>query len=161
MSLRPGEIEKLLERLERDGIESLATDEVERLEAALATDPQAAARVGQMAAGGAAWPLPEGAGPSESQWESVWREVDRALVRRQVERTWQRRWQGLSAMAACALLVLAWRLTLPGGGVEPLRVARDVEVNRLEVFGEATSFVLETGGSDGFSVIWVMEDEGA
>lgn len=87
MSLRPGEIEKLLERLERDGIESLATDEVERLEAALATDPQAAARVGQMAAGGAAWPLPEGAGPSESQWESVWREVDRALVRRQVERT--------------------------------------------------------------------------
>ncbi len=100
--------------------------------------------------------------PTTADWERVWDNIDAAAARRGrpdagVARRVLRAWRPLMAAAACLLLVLGWRVTQPAA-VEPwpLQLAAEVEIDSLEVFQGATSFVVAVGGDNGGEIIWVL-----
>lgn len=68
-------------------------------------------------------------------------------------------WEPVLAAAAVVLLAIVWRVS-PGGsaGAWELRLATDVQVEEVEVFGDASSFV--SVSEDGPAVIWVLDASG-
>lgn len=99
-----------------------------------------------------------------AEWERAWAHIAAAGSASQQRARVARVWRPLAIAAAAALAVGLWNTVRPGepAGWE-LRLARGVEVDDLEVFGGGTAAIIDTGGADGFSVIWVMDgsDEGA
>lgn len=106
--------------------------------------------------------LDRGAQPTPADWERVWVSIDVVAARRGptdagVARRILRAWRPLMAAAACLLLVLGWRVTQPAAVDSwPLQLAAEVEIDNLEVFQGATSFVVAVGGDNGGEIIWVL-----
>jgi hypothetical protein len=98
------------------------------------------------------------------EWERAWARIAAAGAASRRRARVARVWRPLAIAAAAALAVGLWNTVQPS---EPhawqLRLARGVEVDDLEVFGGGTAAIIDAGGANGFSVIWVMDgsDEGA
>ena len=110
-----------------------------------------------------------GGSPEPNVWEALWNRIDEAAMDSRVvglsgTRTrWLRSWGAMSAAAAILLATAIWHLVPLGPSPAwefQLAAARDVEIESLEVFGEATTFVLNTDDDVGTSIIWVMEENG-
>lgn len=169
------EIEALLQAVADSGGPALTPDEIARLAEALDADPRLAARLADVrprlepALAAALQQAEAGVTPSAAEWAGVWANIEQAAARgaarpvpRRVRSRILRLWQPALAAAACLVLAALWRFgALPGwadGG--DMRLAHDVEINSIEVYGAATSFVVSTGGSDAIEVIWVLDEAG-
>lgn len=98
------------------------------------------------------------------EWDRVWANIAAAGAASQRRARIARVWRPLAIAAAAVLAVGLWNTVRPGESREwQLQLARGVEVDDLEVFGGGTAAIIDTGGANGFSVIWVMDgsDEGA
>ncbi len=149
-------------------LDALSPAQVEALEAALNSEPDLAARLvpcrppvsPQLAA--ALRELDRDEQPSPGTWERVWSRIDAAGASAQGRRgaAWRRVsvWRPMLAAAACLLLMVGWRL-VPSTAAEPwpLQLAGDVEIDELEVFQDATSFIVSMGNGAG-RIIWVLPD---
>lgn len=148
--------------------DALAPEQVAELETHLDECPTCAARLARVQArpeatlhDALAAPVPEPA-----LWDAVWDRIDArstavsVTARRRLPVT-LRLWSGLSAAAAVILLATVWWLTPPAADYPwDLRLAGpdDVNIQSLEVFGDATSIVLTAEGDDAAPIIWVIEE---
>ena len=100
--------------------------------------------------------------PSAAQWDDVWKRV--APDARPAQRPPRIRksypfWSTIAAVAACFVMAVVWRFgKAPADTGWDLQLAVDVEVVEVEVFGDATPFILS--GDDGGSIIWVLDEPG-
>lgn len=152
-------------------LDTLRPEQVARLEAVLNDEPGVAAHLAdrrlapdpQLA--GALGQADRAAAPAADTWERVWERIDAAGQRTPLRGARAgarilRLWRPLAAAAACLLMAGFWRLgTAMPERPWPLQLATEVEINELEVYDGATSFVVSTGGEGGFDIIWVLEDE--
>ena len=107
--------------------------------------------------------------PEPDVWEAVWNRIDVAAMGSPPvglsgrPGRWLRLWGVISAAAMILLVTAIWHLVPLGPSPAwefRLAGARDVEIESLEVFGEATTFVLNADDDLGTSIIWVMEGNG-
>ena len=166
------QLNALLARVAAGEIDALNPSEIALLESHLNDAPDAA---GQLAKGRPPlMRLPEIAMPPEAAWDAMFDRIDASRGaataspgrspttrpdRTHRLRRLRKTWEPLLAAAAVVLLAVMWRLspTTPTAA-EPwdLRLATDVSIDEIEVFGDATSFVAYA--DDGSTVIWVFED---
>jgi hypothetical protein len=163
-------LQDLIAALAEGRFDVLSPDEVAALEAHLNECGACAARLATARAAppDAGYPEPP-AGPEAGVWDAVWNRIDKAAMdSRPVglsggRARWLRSWGAISAAAAILLATAIWHLVplRPAPAWEfRLAGAHDVEIESLEVFGEATTFVLNTDDDVGTSIIWVMEENG-
>ncbi len=170
MNAIPGDNpERLLEALRSADLDQFSPEEVARIEGLLNSRPDLASVVGEQPAtpdAGLASVLRQSSAPqtpSASEWESVWENIETApaTTANQPSRRWLHWWTPLTAIAAGLLLGIVWRSApAPTTAPWPLQLATDVEIQSLEVYGDATPMIVSTGGTDSIDVIWVLEDEG-
>lgn len=171
MSHSRDNLDQALRAASAGDLHTLRPEQVARLEAVLNDEPGVAARLAdrrlapdpQLAR--ALAQADRAAAPAADTWEQVWERIDAAgraapLPGAQARARILRLWRPFAAAAACLLMAGLWRL----GAVMPkrpwpLQMATEVEINELEVYDGATSFVVSTGGKDGFEIIWVLEGE--
>ncbi len=109
----------------------------------------------------------EPAEPSAEQWEGAWDRIDDSAAAAEATVREPRRlpmWAGLSAAAVVVAAVGLWQSVGLRNGSDwamQLAGAGDVQIESLEVFGDATTMVLGAGDDAETPVIWVMEEEGA
>jgi hypothetical protein len=168
MPSEPHNLDDALKALATGDVDALSPEQVERLEGLLNSRPELAdAFARQLAVPDEPLraALTSAATPSANQWERAWNGIasaeGSAARARGRGRIW-RLWAPLSAVAASLLLVGVWRATAPAPAPAPwpMQLASDVEIDELEVYGDATAFVVYTGGDEGIDVIWVLEGEG-
>ncbi len=85
-------------------------------------------------------------------------------VARRVARTGLIRkiWRPLAIAAACALMAGVWRYaTLSTPPEHPIRLATNVEIDNLEVFGDSSAIVYTLNDTSGAAVIWIVDKSGA
>jgi len=104
--------------------------------------------------------------PSKAQWDQAWQRIDAATAKpaRQRRHPLQlaRNWAFLSAAAAVVLAAGLWQwhdAGLPSNWDLRLAGSSDVTIESIEVFGDSTAMVMNTGEADNATIIWVMEDE--
>jgi hypothetical protein len=149
--------------------DDLSPDEVAAVETHLNVCAACAARLATArATPDAGYPEPP-AGPEAGVWDAVWNRIDEAALDSRpvglsgARARWLRSWGAMSAAAAILLATAIWHLVPLGPSPAwefRLAGARDVEIESLEVFGEATTFVLNTDDDVGTAIIWVMEENG-
>jgi hypothetical protein len=69
-------------------------------------------------------------------------------------------WRGVAAIAACVALTVVWRFSGGARSTPPawdLQLANHVDVQTLEVYGDALSAINYSGENGGPLVIWVFE----
>jgi anti-sigma factor RsiW len=145
-------------------LDALAPEYVSAMETHLNECPTCAARLA------AAQARPEDTltapAPDPARWDAVWDRIDAPPVaetvppRRRVPAT-LRLWSGLSAAAAVILIAsLRWLAPPATDSSWNLRLAgpEDVQIQTLEVFGDATSIVLTAEGDDDAAIIWVIQE---
>lgn len=115
-------------------------------------------------------PLPSVETPSAQAWEHVWDNVERATAPASARRKPQSRhiirflypWSAYAAAAAIVLMVGLWRLVPRTQTWElDLAGAGDVEIQLLEVYGDAMPFVISGDEEGDVSMVWMLDDEGA
>lgn len=114
--------------------------------------------------------LPSVETPSAEAWERVWDNVERSASAASVRSKPQGRhiirflypWSAFAAAAAIVLMVGLWRLA-PRTQTWALDLAGadDVEIQLLEVYGDAMPFVISGDAEGDVSMVWMMDDEGA
>lgn len=104
--------------------------------------------------------------PSKAQWDRTWQAIDGASAKRVTQRRHPlqnaRNWAFLSAAAAVVLAAGLWQWHDAGQPSNwDLRLAgsSDVAIESIEVFGDSTAVVMNTGEAENATIIWVMEDE--
>lgn len=164
----PHNLADALKALADGDLDTLTPEQVRQLEAALNSDARLAAALAgerprvEPRLAMALNELDRGDQPTPADWEHVWNSIDAAATQRGrtdagVARRILRAWRPLMAAAACLLLVLGWRVTRPAAVDSwPLQLAADVQIDNLEVFQGATSFVVAVGGGAGGEIIWVL-----
>ncbi len=125
--------------------------------------------------------LPAAPQPTAQTWELLWQSVGAALpsparqaipqplsaphhaVRRTIVATWLIRfWRPIAVAAAAVFMVGVWRFALRPAAPPELQLARNVQIDSLEVFGDASPIVYTIEGPDGGStVIWIVDTKGA
>lgn len=162
-----------LDALVADGFAALSPDRIAALEAHLNSCRDCAERIG------AARPSDVSDGvrmaaravvpPTAAEWESVWNRVEVATQGNSSvwsaggRGIWRRAWRPLAGVAACVMIVAAWRFASPivqprlfvpppVDGLWRLADAGDVEVLEFEVGDGMTAVV---GG--GPTALWVIE----
>lgn len=149
--------DELLELLKAGRLDALTADEVERLEAGLNERPQ---EIDGVLARVAADDLPnDWPAPSESEWRRAWVAIERETSGYGYGGPW-RIWRGLAAAAACVLAALSWRFDAQTPAATPqIQLANQVDIQELEVFGDAFAAVSYSGETGGAAVIWVFEGD--
>ena len=150
------------------GLDALTPDQVERLAAILDERPDLAAQLAdripviepQLA--DALAQAERQSLPSTGAWSRAWDRIAAAqpkVARRpRVGPQILRLWRPLAAVAACLVLAAAWWIGTPRPPTAPpLRLATDLEIDRLEVYDGDTPFVVSIGDS-GAVIIWVLEE---
>ncbi|RMF75766.1 MAG: hypothetical protein D6744_13090 [Planctomycetota bacterium] len=158
-------------------LDELTPAQIARLEAELNASVDAAARLADVAPprDGLVATLHET--PTQHEWDAVFARIDSAVEPLSAEaesaerlKAAQRRrtnpyavvrfWGTLLAAAACVAFALIWRLPAPPSPHDDweLRLSDHVVVERLEVFGDATT-VVNFVDDQGTAVIWVIEPE--
>jgi|GEM_PF-1385283 len=148
-------------------LDAITPAQIEQIERALADDAAAVAALGRQTP-----PLPPSLAralqdwereqqPAALVWEHMWSAIDAAVLRSRrapvaVGRRRLRLWQSMVAAAAGLILFVSWQ-AYPLRAVEPwpLRLAGEVDIEQLEVFQDATTFVVSLDG-DGGQIIWVL-----
>ena len=128
--------------------------------------------------------IPDSAMPTPAEWERVWNNIEAGVTtvpadatpipadrvslklvataksKRSVGRRVIKFWPAWAAVAACVALLFTWHFAAPpvSAGWE-MQLADQVEVDELDVFGDATAFV--DFNDDGTAMIWVFEGNGA
>jgi len=129
--------------------------------------PDCAARLGTAAPGAGDLLHVEARAPSAAEWALVWQRIDGAAQQEAHQRRrhrlghGMRPWMGLSAAAALLATAGLWQWHESAGRARwDLRFAGPGEaaIESLEVFGDATAFVLSAGDDGAASIIWVMEN---
>lgn len=163
MTERREQLDRWLGLVADGRLDELSPAQVAEMAQQLDRDPRLAQRLAAVTADVADLAMPlQPPGPHE--WERVWSAIDRGAATRPTPRRLLRIGQVVVAAAACILLVLGWRLVQPAPApAEQWAIvpATDVEVNSLEVFGDRSALVDRTGADGGFTVIWVLDDQGA
>jgi len=163
MPERSDNLSKALNVMNAEGLDALSPEEMARLEGILNSEPHLAAdwadrtpSLDDPLATHVA-NLDSATAPSRGEWERVWQTVDAEAYespdRMKLPARVIRLWRPLTAVAACILLLASWQIH------RPIKLARNVEISELEVYGGATPFVVSIGDEDGPQVIWVLEDE--
>lgn len=168
MTPAPHNLADALKAVAKGDLDALTPEQVRQVEAALNSDARLAAafegerpRVEPRLAA-ALGEFDRSDQPTPADWQRVWNAIDTAGARHGrpnvgVAHRILRAWRPLMAAAACLLLVLGWRVTQPAAvDPWPLQLAAEVEINNLEVFQGATSFVVAVGGDTGGEIIWVL-----
>lgn len=158
----------------RDAIDALVEgrfdeiepDEMARVEAHLNECDACADRLADVTAAGDAELRAEPVGPTADQWGAVWDRIDAGSSGKSTSRRPRRLslWAGLSAAAVFVAAVGLWQVVeLRRGPDRTMHLADndDVQIESLEVYGDATTIVLEAGDDAKVPVIWVMEEQGA
>jgi len=167
MSETTPNLDALLDRLAAGELDAFEPDEIEALERHLNEHSGAAERminVKPPAAGELAFDEPM---PDESAWGAVWDGIDAGVKSARRSTIRRSRWSNLfrvsGALAACALAMVAWKITRPDASAGwSMELAGNVEIEDLEVFGDETGFVSYADDDSGAAFVWVMEDaEGA
>ena len=157
-------VEKLLAQVAAGRLDDLTPEQVAVLEAHLNAAPAASERLASAAPPGDPQPTGAPPSPSETEWNRIWKRIDSAAVTRAPRPTRSmhtvRLWQAVTAVAACLLLVVVWRLASPPTAASwQMRLSNDVVVHEVEVFGDATSFIAYSEDGSGSAVIWVLEED--
>lgn len=171
MSSEADNLDQALKALQAGDLDALTPEQMDRLEGLLNSRPQLADTLtGRLAAPDARLRAAlddeaADAGPSAPEWERAWNRISTSsgaasTSRRATGRFW-RLWAPLTAAAACLLMAASWwGSALPAGPQPwPMKLATEVEINELEVYGNATAFVVSAGGESGVGIIWVLEEE--
>jgi hypothetical protein len=101
--------------------------------------------------------------PAIRTWDAMWDRIDAATTSSRVapRNRLLRLWRPLAAVAAGLLFLAAWRVAQPPI-VEPwpLQLATDTEIQSLEVYGDATPFVVSAGqNGSAIKVIWMLAEQ--
>lgn len=157
------DIQTLMALAEAGRFDELAPQEMARLEAYLNGDQAAAARFANQRPPPARELAPRVAAPAGAAWARVWGEIDaatRAAPRVRTIRLW-RAAVGLMAAAACIVLAVIWSAGgRPPGSRDALHLVAGAEIQEIEVFDDATPFIVSAGDDGEIPVIWVMGDSG-
>lgn len=160
-------LETLLRAVARGELDRLTPTQVAELE--LSLNAGGAADFGEQVAGlepalAAALVAAEAVDrPAIRTWDSMWGRIDAATAsssgasRSRILRLWR----PLAAVAAGFLFLAAWQVAQPPL-VEPwpLRLATDTEIQSLEVYGDATPFVVSAGqNGSAIKVIWMLAEQ--
>lgn len=166
MSAAENRIEQLLATVAAGRLDALSAEQLAELERALASDARLAARVGTVRPAAdarlrATVPL-----PTPAQWSETWDAIDSrtaAGARRTAAAGLRilRLWQGLAAAAACLLVVWMWRMQSPPSTGYAIELTTSVQVDELEVFGDATAVVVAPSDEMPYPVISVVMNGGA
>lgn len=164
MEAKNRDLRTALTAIEAGNLDSLAPDEIARLEAFLNASTGAAAALTDKV------PTPEPAlqirapRPTAASWALVWRQIEAkgavAAARRHVlsGRMWR---SALAAAAVCAIAVGLWSFQHATSEPEwPVAWATHIEIDDLQVPEGATTRVLGTETESSFAVIWVVESGG-
>jgi anti-sigma-K factor RskA len=148
----------------------LPVEQVARLERVLDTDPRLAAHVAAQRPArderlrAALEQVERPTLPTAARWEGMWAQIEVAApiavrsARRSSATRALRYWRPVAVAAACLLLAMFWKASVPASDPWPLVLASNVEIDELDVSGAATSFLVHVEGS-GANVIWVLPDE--
>lgn len=159
-------LEELIEKIEAGVLADLSDEQVARLADALdagalpevadrraTPDPRLRSALDQ---------VERPALPTSAAWDTMWQRVDAAAhaeppsVGARVLRLW--RPLGVAVAAGLMLAAIWARPVEPRAAAAddwPLRLARDVQINALEV-SNGTPFVVSLGGGNGSEMIWVL-----
>ena len=157
------DIQADLDALAAGELDALSPQQIERLEACVHSQPEAAERLAEQTPPIEPLFRISAESPSEDVWERLWQRVEAGAPAR--GRGFRRRllqlWRPMLAAATVALLVGFWDRARPPAQPDwPVEWAREVEINELEVSEGAAPFVLVGGMDDSVSVIWVLDAEG-
>jgi hypothetical protein len=168
MTQTPDNLEQTLRAVLSGELDGLTPEQVVQLEIALNRNPGLAARLADevpplerpLRAAFRAWAL---ATPVPARaWERVEEQVVSAPAPARAKRVHARTfrlWAPFLAAAACLVLAMLWRLGVPASvAAPPLQLATDLEIERLEVYDDATPFVVSVGNS-GAVIVWVLQDQ--
>lgn len=168
--MNASELDRLMRIIESGRADELSPTEVARLESVLNSDATLAdlparrvPRVDPRMSAAVA-ELSSITSPDAEMWEHVWERIESEspIAASAVTPSWNTRllrlWRPLSAAAACLLLGIIWRLGTPAPrDAWPLEIAGDVEIEALEVYGDALPFVVTLGGDHPTEMVWVLE----
>jgi len=168
MTQTPDNLEQTLRAVLSGELDRLTAEQVAQLESALNGNPELAARLADevpplepaLRDAFRAW-TPAEPVPAHA-WRRIEQQVVSAPVRVGVKRIHARTfrlWAPFLAAAACLVLAVVWRLGVPASvAAPPLQLATDLEIERLEVYDDATPFVVSVGDS-GAVIVWVLHDQ--
>lgn len=175
-------LEALLRRVEAGELDSLTPEQIDALETFLNESPAAADRLANVrpapesTSALSAFPDAPGFGqasipsPDKAEWDRVWNNIEAAeaaprmaapveTCNRSVGGRLLKLWPLFMAAAACFAIMLTWHFAaVPASAEWEIRLADQVEVEELNVYGDAIAFV--DFNNDGTAMIWVFEESG-
>lgn len=160
-------IDQLLAKAAAGQFDALTAEEVAELERAVNADARLAARLGTARPAADARLRATVALPTTAQWGRVWDTIESRTSAAGAARVPAaglrvlRLWQGLAAAAAaCVLAMWMWRMQAPQSTGYSIELTTSLQVDELEVFGDATAVVVAPSDEMPYPVISVVMDGG-